>query len=63
MTITTSAAVAAKAVRALEALDLEVAMTFEAYIENIKSKTGKTPEQLKKAAEAAGVYRREMKAV
>lgn len=38
-------------------------MTFEAYIENIKSKTGKTPEQLKKAAEAAGVYRREMKAV
>ena len=37
-------------------------MSFQAYIDNIKAKTGKTPEQLKKLAEQAGVYRRDMKA-
>jgi hypothetical protein len=37
-------------------------VTFQAYVDNIKTKTGKTPEQLKKAAEAAGVYKPAMKA-
>ncbi|MFN8572350.1 MAG: DUF4287 domain-containing protein [Gemmatimonadaceae bacterium] len=37
-------------------------MSFQAYIDNIKAKTGKTPEQLKAAALKAGVYRRDMKA-
>jgi hypothetical protein len=37
-------------------------MTFQAYISNIKAKTGKTPEELKEAAEKAGVYRYDMKA-
>ena len=37
-------------------------MTFQAYIDNIKAKTGKTPEQLKAAASKAGVYKRDMKA-
>ena len=37
-------------------------MSFQGYIDNIKAKTGKTPEQLKKLAEKAGVYRRDMKA-
>lgn len=37
-------------------------MSFQAYIDNIQAKTGKTPEQLKEAAEKAGVYRRDMKA-
>lgn len=37
-------------------------MTFQAYLETIKRKTGKTPEQLKEAAEQAGVYRYDMKA-
>jgi hypothetical protein len=37
-------------------------MSFQAYIDNIKAKTGKTPEQLKKLAEKAGVYSRDMKA-
>ncbi len=37
-------------------------MSFQAYIDNIKAKTGKTPEQLKAAAEKAGVYRPDMKA-
>lgn len=37
-------------------------MTFQAYIDNIKAKTGKTPEQFKAAAEKAGVYRPDMKA-
>jgi Domain of unknown function (DUF4287) len=31
-------------------------MTFQAYIDNIKAKTGKTPEQLKITAAKAGVY-------
>lgn len=37
-------------------------MSFQAYIDNIAAKTGKTPEELKKAAEAAGVYHPGMKA-
>lgn len=37
-------------------------MTFQAYIDNIKAKTGKTPEELKAAAEKAGVYSPDMKA-
>ena len=37
-------------------------MTFQAYIDNIKAKTGKTPEQLKEAAEKAGVFSPNMKA-
>lgn len=37
-------------------------MTFQAYIDTIKTKTGKTPQQLKAAAEKAGVYSYDMKA-
>lgn len=37
-------------------------MTFQAYIDNIYTKTGKTPEQLKEAAEKAGVYSYDMRA-
>lgn len=37
-------------------------MSFQAYIDNIKAKTGKTPEQLKEAAEKAGVYSYDMTA-
>lgn len=37
-------------------------MSFQAYIDNIKAKTGKTPADLKRAAEKAGVYRSDMKA-
>lgn len=37
-------------------------MSFEAYIANIKAKTGKSPLELKKAAEKAGVFRSGMKA-
>ena len=37
-------------------------MTFQAYIDNIKAKTGNTPEQLKAAAAKAGVYSPDMKA-
>ena len=37
-------------------------MSFQAYIDNIKAKTGKSPEELKEAAEKAGVYRIDMKA-
>jgi hypothetical protein len=37
-------------------------MTFQAYLDNIKAKTGKTPEQLKAAAAKAGVYSQTMKA-
>ncbi|HSW79952.1 MAG TPA: DUF4287 domain-containing protein [Candidatus Saccharimonadales bacterium] len=37
-------------------------MSFQAYIDNIKAKTGKTPEQLKDAAEKAGVYHPDMTA-
>jgi hypothetical protein len=37
-------------------------MTFEAYLTAIKSKTGRTPEQLKADAVKAGVYSPSMKA-
>ncbi len=37
-------------------------MSFQAYLDNIKSKTGKSPEDLKLLAEKAGVLRPEMKA-
>ncbi len=37
-------------------------MSFQAYIDNVQKKTGKSPEQLKAAAEAAGVYSYDMKA-
>ncbi len=37
-------------------------MSFQAYIDNIQQKTGKTPEQLKTAAEKAGIYSPDMKA-
>jgi Domain of unknown function (DUF4287) len=37
-------------------------MTFEAYLTAIKSKTGRTPEQLKADATKAGVYTSNMKA-
>jgi hypothetical protein len=37
-------------------------MTFQAYLDAAEAKTGKTPEQLKAAAEQAGVYQSDMKA-
>jgi hypothetical protein len=37
-------------------------VSFQAYIDNIKAKTGKTPEQLKAAAIKAGVFKPDMKA-
>lgn len=37
-------------------------MTFQAYIDNIKTKTGKTPGDFKRLATKAGVYRADMKA-
>ena len=37
-------------------------MSFQAYLDNIRAKTRKTPEQLKDLAAEAGVYRPDMKA-
>ena len=37
-------------------------MSFQAYLDNIKTKTGKTPEDFKSLAKKAGVYRSDMKA-
>ena len=37
-------------------------MTFRAYIDNVRAKTGKTPEQLKAHAQEVGVFKRDMKA-
>jgi len=37
-------------------------MSFQAYIDNIRSKTGRTPEQLKEHATKAGIYSPDMKA-
>jgi hypothetical protein len=37
-------------------------MTFQAYMDAVKLKTGKTPEQLKTEAEQLGVYSADMKA-
>jgi hypothetical protein len=38
-------------------------MSFQAYIDNIKSKTGKTPEDFKKLAEKKGLLRPGVKAM
>ena len=37
-------------------------MSFQAYLDNIKAKTGKTPEDLHRLAVKEGVYRPDMKA-
>ena len=37
-------------------------MSFQAYLDNIRAKTGKTPEQLRTLAAKAGIYRKDMKA-
>lgn len=37
-------------------------MSFQAYLDNIKAKTGKTPAQLRTLAAKAGVYSPDMKA-
>lgn len=37
-------------------------MTFQAYLDAVRAKTSKTPEQLKAHAEKSGVYRPDMKA-
>jgi hypothetical protein len=37
-------------------------VSFEAYIENIRTKTGKTPDDLLALAKKAGVYKTDMKA-
>lgn len=37
-------------------------MSFQAYLDNIRAKTGKTPEQFKSLAAKAGVYKPDMKA-
>jgi hypothetical protein len=37
-------------------------VSFQAYIDNIKAKTGKSPNDLKELAEKAGVYKPDMKA-
>jgi hypothetical protein len=38
-------------------------MSFQAYIDNIKAKTGKTPEDFKKLAEKKGLLKPEVKAM
>jgi hypothetical protein len=38
-------------------------MSFQAYIDNIKKKTGKTPEDFKKLAEKKGLLKPEVKAM
>jgi len=37
-------------------------VSFQAYLDNIKAKTGKTPEDLRALAAKAGVYKADMKA-
>jgi len=37
-------------------------MTFQAYLDNIRAKTGKSPDDFKRLAAKAGVYRVDMKA-
>ncbi len=37
-------------------------MSFQAYLDNIRAKTGKTPDQIKTLAAKAGVYTPDMKA-
>ena len=41
---------------------MEGEVSFQAYLDNIKTKTGKTPEDFKSLAKKAGVYRSDMKA-
>jgi hypothetical protein len=38
-------------------------MSFQAYIDNIKAKTGKTPEDFKKRAEKKGLLKPDVKAM
>ena len=38
-------------------------MSFQAYIDNIKAKTGKTPEDFKKLAEKKGLLKPDVKAM
>ena len=40
----------------------EELMSFQAYIDNIKTKTGKSPEDFKKLAEKRGLLRPDLKA-
>ena len=37
-------------------------MSFQAYLDNIRAKTGKTPADFRALAKKAGVYRSDMKA-
>jgi hypothetical protein len=37
-------------------------VSFQAYLDNIKTETGKSPDDLRVLAEKAGVYRPDMKA-
>lgn len=37
-------------------------MSFQAYLDNIKAKTGKAPEDFKRLADEAGIYSPTMKA-
>ena len=37
-------------------------MSFQAYLDNIRARTGKTPDQFRALAAKAGVYRSDMKA-
>jgi hypothetical protein len=37
-------------------------MSFQAYLDNIRAKTGKTPQDFRALAKKAGVYRSDMKA-
>ncbi len=38
-------------------------MSFQAYLDNIYDKTGKTPQDFKEAAEKAGIFSPDMKAM
>jgi hypothetical protein len=40
----------------------EVAVSFQAYLDNIRAKTGETPEDFRALAKKAGVYSPDMKA-
>ncbi len=37
-------------------------MSFQAYLDNIRTKTGKSPDDFRQLAEAAGIYRPDMRA-
>src|SRR5262249_217350 len=49
--------------RAVSHVRMESPRSVQAYLDNIRAKTGKTPEQFKALAEKAGVYRPDMKAI